>query len=74
MGNPFLEKSDNMVALDTKNIVDKAVNVTVQDIEKTGRDQYQEFVKQSLQKTVSVFDIIHKNNFPLFNRTHKRAL
>lgn len=74
LGNPFLDRSKDLITLDTKTVADKSVAITVKYIEKAGKEQYQEFVKTRLQdRTVSVFDPIHKNKFPLFKSPQKKA-
>lgn len=49
MGNPFEEDSEDLLALDTKDIMDTAVVETVKNVVKIGQDQYREFVKERFQ-------------------------
>ena len=39
-GNPFLESSDDLLVLDTRDVADKAVVDTLYKIEKLGLEQY----------------------------------
>ena len=43
MGNPFMEESGNLLALDSKNHADVSVIQTVHTAEKLGQDQYQSY-------------------------------
>ena len=45
MGNLFLEKSDDLLVLDTCDIADPNVAQKVRNIEQIGKSQYQEYVK-----------------------------
>ena len=40
MGNPFMEESNNLLTLASKNIADASVIQTVRTVEKLGQDQY----------------------------------
>ncbi|KAG1662386.1 hypothetical protein GQR58_020959 [Nymphon striatum] len=40
MGNPFLDNTSELLALDTRNVLDESVAITVQTIEALGTDQY----------------------------------
>ena len=50
MENPFLEKSDDLLVLDTRHIADPKVVQTVRNIEQIGKSQCQEQVKNRLEK------------------------
>ncbi|KAK0064657.1 hypothetical protein Bpfe_005746 [Biomphalaria pfeifferi] len=56
-GNPFLEKSAELVTLHDNNIVDAAVHKTLSNIHKTGVAQYNEFMQERL---VNMTKPIHK--------------
>jgi len=45
-GNPFLEKEQDLLVLDTRDIMDKSVGKTVQEIESIGEDQYKTFIEE----------------------------
>ena len=69
MGNPFLEKSHDLVVLDTKNIMDASVVETVRKIKSLGLDQYKKFVEERLQQSLKpITETLSKNNLPLFSR------
>lgn len=69
MGNPFLERSQDLLVLDTRDIMDRQVAETVRKIETLGEEQYSTFVTERLQQcTTPVTQTLPKNNFPLFSR------
>ena len=69
MGNPFLENSEDLVVLDTRNILDASVGETVRNAEKLGKEQYQEFVDERLiQGKIPITEVISKNKLALFSR------
>jgi hypothetical protein len=66
MGNPFMEDSHDLLVLDTKDIADKEVVATIQNIERVGQEKFASFIEERLdQRTKSLFDTIPKNKFPL---------
>ncbi|QQP49809.1 uncharacterized protein LOC103506659 [Caligus rogercresseyi] len=68
MGNPFLEESQDLLVLDSKDIVNSAVADTVRNVESVGAKQYKTFVEERLeQRTKPVTDTIYKNKMPLFS-------
>ena len=68
MGNPFLEESEDLLVLDTRDIVDTSVAETVRKIEEPGKTQFKAFVADRLEKqTVSLFEPIKRNNLALFS-------
>lgn len=68
MGNPFLEQSEDLLVLDTRDIMDSSVSETVRSIEKMGLQQYKSFVSERLDKrTTSLYEPIKRNNLPLFS-------
>jgi len=69
MGNPFLEESQDLLVLDTKDIMDASVAETVRKVESLGEDQYKSFVDERLdQPTKPITDTLPKNKLPLFSR------
>ena len=69
MGNPFLEKSHDLLVLDTKNIMDASVVETVRKIKSLGLEQYKKFVEERLQQLLKpITETLSKNNLPLFSR------
>lgn len=69
LGNPFLEDNGDLLAIDTKMIMNKEVIQTVYTVEAKGQAQYCEFVDERLaatpNKPLSV--IVSKNKLPLFS-------
>ena len=69
VGNPFLEKSHDLLVLDTKNIMDASVVETVTNIKSLGLEQHKKFVKERLQQSLkSTTETLSKNNLFLFSR------
>ena len=50
MGNPFLEESEDLLVLDTRDIADTNVATTIRNIEQIGKDKYHEYVRDRLDK------------------------
>ena len=73
MGNPFLEKSDDRLVLDTRDIADPKVVQTVRNTEQIGKNQYQKYVKNRLEKkTNPLADPIKQNKLHLFSSQELR--
>ena len=73
MGNPFLEKLGDLLVLNTHDIADSKVAQTVRNIEQIGKSQYQENVKNSLEKkTKPLADPIKQNKLYLSSRQELR--
>ena len=69
MGNPFLESSEDLMVLDTKDILDTSVGETVQTAESLGKEQYKAFVEERLVRCeVPITDVTSKNKLALFSR------
>ena len=68
MGNPFLEQSQDLLVLDTRDIVDQSVGESVRKTEELGEKQYHNFVDERLVKReVPITDVIHKNKLVLLS-------
>ena len=68
MGNPFEETSDDLLVLDTHDIADKAVAETVRNIENLGKELFNSFVSDRLEKcNVPLSAPIKLNKLPLFS-------
>lgn len=68
MGNPFLEKSNDLLVLDTRDIVDTSVGETVRKAEALGVEQYNNFVKERLTEcNVPITEVLSKNKLALFS-------
>ena len=67
MGNPFLEKSQDLLVLDTRDIMDTSVVETVQRVETIGEEQYKNYVEERLEKCeMPITEMITKNKLALF--------
>ena len=67
MGNPFLDDSSDLVALDTKLIMSETVVNNMQAAEQLGKTQYEAFVDERISGSSKPFyDPIQKNNMTLF--------
>ena len=72
-GSPFLETSNDLLVLDTRDIADKEVVDTFFKIEALGMEQYSTFVKERLnERTKPLHDTISKNMLRLFSTPKKR--
>ena len=68
-GNPFLEKGQDLLVLDTRDIMDNSVEKTVQEIEAIGEDQYKRFIEERLEKCEKpITEPIIKNKLSLFSK------
>ena len=72
MGNPFMEQGEELLVLDTRDILDTSVGEKVRKAEMVGEEQHQIFVEERLIKCDKpVTHVISKNKLQLFN--HKSA-
>ena len=70
-GQPFLQRSDELIVLQRKDIADQSVKSTVEKVEKIGQVQYQTFVKDRLvDRILPLHDPIKKNKLPLCSCPH----
>jgi len=49
MGNPFLENTQDLLVLDTRDIMDTPAEETVRKIESLGEEQYTKFLEERLE-------------------------
>ena len=69
MGNPFLECSQDLLVIDTRDIMDTQVAETVRRIETIGNEQFTKFVTERLEEcTTPVTQPLPNNKLPLFSR------
>ena len=69
LGSPFLNDSDELLALDTWNILDESVVNTVREVCSLGKDQYAKYCKEVISDcTQSIHEPIKKIALPLFSR------
>ena len=72
VGNPFLEKSHDLLDLDTKNIMDETVRkIGLEQYKKSlGLEQYKKFVEERLQQSLKpITEALSKNNSLLFTHS-----
>ena len=68
MGNPFMEETDDLLALDTKQIMSLDELARLRKVEEVGMAQYQSFIAERLkQQSKSLYDPIKRNNLRVFN-------
>ena len=73
MGNPFRENTQDLLVLDTKDIMETPVAETVRKIESLGEEQYTKSVEERLELcTKPVTDTLPKNKLPLFSRSQTK--
>ena len=69
MGNPFIDESNDLLVLDSRDIADPTVVTAMRNLKKIGQEQYDKFVTERLVTQISpVNDPIKRNKFPLFSR------
>ena len=70
LGSLFLDDSEELLALDTRNDLDESVVNTVQEVCSLGKDQYAKYCKEVITDcTQSIYEPIWKNALPLFSRS-----
>ena len=69
MRNPFMEESQSLPVLDSRDVADPAIVQTVREIEKTGQDQYKYMTERVIERTTPVFDPISKKSDDLVQPT-----
>ena len=74
MGNPFLEASEDLLTIDSHDIMPEGVVETVKNIQKLGDEQYNKYVAERLVKNdKAISDTISRNSLPLFSRPEKKT-
>ena len=72
MGYPFLDQSEDLLTLDTGNVLDESVVDTVRKIEDLGKEQFESYYKSVLiDHTCSIHQPIKKNSLSLFKSKPK---
>ena len=67
LGNPFMEEEEELMALDSKDVVGSNVVHAIKNIVQTGKGQFESYVKERLTKrTTAISAPLKKNNLPLF--------
>ena len=71
-GNPFLEESKDLIALDLKNIANQNAVDNMRKVAESGAKQFNEFSNDCLkEKKTSIYEIIKKNKFAIFTQPSK---
>ena len=65
-GNPFLERSQDLIALVTGVVAPKQAAENVLKAEAMGKEQYKEYCEERLHGGTSIFNNIARNNLQLF--------
>lgn len=73
MGNPFMEESDDLLVLDTREMVVKEVRESVRNIKDIGQRQYSSYTTARLIGNTPITDTIPKNKLPLFSAPTSRT-
>ena len=72
LGNPFEEESTDVLVLDSKEIADRTVIETIQNVQRIGQEQFQAFTKECLvDQSKSIDDVIYRNKLKLFKNMAK---
>ena len=75
MGNPFLEKSEDILVLDSKDVAHPEMTNTVRQIQQIGSDQYAQYVTERLtERKTSIMDTIKKNKLTLFSHARQKKV
>ena len=70
LGNPFLEDSIKLFAIDTKNVASEDVIKTVETIEQLGKLQFNTYFQERLIDCTQALTVkIHRNKLPLFRKS-----
>ena len=68
MGNPFEETSQDLLVIDSKDLVGNSVVTTVRNIEKIGKQLYSTFNESHLRnRAESLFSPLKRNKLPLIS-------
>ena len=74
LGNPFMEKGKDLLAVDTKDIMNNDVVEAVKNVVKLGQEQYSSYVERRLKRrTTPISDPIKKNQLPLFSNSNQKV-
>lgn len=75
IGNPFLEKTPDLIALDTKDIAEDAAIKNLNRAEEIGKQMFDLFVRNHVKgKDKTIFDTISKNKLSIFNQPKQRSI
>lgn len=73
LGNPYMEEGEDLLAVDTKVIMNNDVVEAVKNVVKIGQEQYASFVESRLnQRKTAISEVIKKNKLSLFSNTGEK--
>lgn len=62
-GNPFLDESEELMAIHTKDVMDPSIVKSVQDVTKIGDKQFKEFTKERFtERSKAITEPLKRNN------------
>jgi hypothetical protein len=71
-GNPFMEEDEDLMAIDTKDVMGNETVETVKNVIELGKKQYKSYVEDRLVKrSTAITTPLKKNNLPLFGSKKK---
>ena len=74
LGNPFLEEGKDLLAVDTKDIMNNDVVEAVKNVEKIGQEKHSTYVECRLKRrTTPITEPITKNKLSLFNNSYENV-
>ena len=74
LGNPFCEKSSDLLVLDTKEMMSEVVIKSVTQAKEIGQSKYATYVKERLEnRTTPISDTIKRTNLSLFESQEKHS-
>lgn len=74
LGNPFLERSKDLLTLDTLEIMPKGVVESISQLRTKGAEQYKAFIENRLEiNDTAICSTTPRNSFPLFSRPNKEG-
>ena len=74
MGNPFADNGRQLYRIDTKKVTEDERVETVKQIERVGKEQYEEYMTSRLDGDKPISDPIKKNTCFIFNKPPVRHL
>lgn len=74
-GNPFLDESEELMAIHTKDVMDPSIVKSVQDVTKIGDKQFKEFTKERFtERSKAITEPLKRNNLPILSTQTKKTV
>ena len=74
-GNPFLDESEELMAIHTKDVMDPSIVKSVQDVTKVGDKQFKEFTKERFaERSKAITEPLKRNNLPILSTQTKKTV